>query len=66
MCIEHEDFKKKAKDHYKGEFNMATLLKAKVNVDEEEEEDLNAWSATNNEWLLNIDKCWSVLRSITV
>jgi hypothetical protein len=47
VCIEHEDFKKKAKDHYKGEFNMATLLKAKVNVDDEDE-DINVGASSNN------------------
>ena len=38
-AIEKEAFKKKMKSHYKGEFNMAALLRAKPPVDEDEDDD---------------------------
>lgn len=41
MCnayIEHAEFDKKRKDHYKNEFNPAMLLKQKLPIDEDEEE----------------------------
>ncbi len=36
--IEHEDFLKKRKEHYKNEVNPAMLLKGKIPADEEDEE----------------------------
>lgn len=44
LFIEHEEFKKKRKEHYKNEFNPAMLLKAKsVTEDDEEEEGKGVW-----------------------
>ncbi len=37
--VEKQEFKKKVKEHYKNEFNPAMLLKNKMMVDSEEEED---------------------------
>ena len=37
--LEKANFKKKMKNHYKGEFNMAALLKAKPPMDEEDDEE---------------------------
>ena len=37
--LEKANFKKKMKNHYKGEFNMAALLKAKPPMDEEVDEE---------------------------
>ena len=38
MYIEHEEFEKKRKEHYKNEFNPALLLKSNVLLEDEEEE----------------------------
>lgn len=38
-CAEKAAFRAKMKGHYKGEFNMASLLRQKPPVDEDEEDD---------------------------
>ena len=38
ICVEKANFKKKMKNHYKGEFNMAALLRNKP-VDDDDDSD---------------------------
>ena len=39
IFIEHKEFIKKRKDHYKNEFNPAVLLKQKLPDEDDEEEE---------------------------
>lgn len=41
--IEHEDFEKKRKEHYKNEYNPALLLKGGLLLDEEEDSWVSEW-----------------------